>query len=184
MTESIPLSTYILFLWIYFLKDLFVFLSAPLRSALFAISFLHSVVSCYFLLWHFPTPLSCPSFYFSCLSFSFILPFVSHSGSLSFLLSLWFSITLYQLCLLHYPHHCFFSCLMFSGSPGAEHFLLMWPLSKLETWMTSLCRNQRLEFDVKDNLRLGCFHLWQQTLQLPLKMWLSRSFKLSPEVCI
>lgn len=120
------------------LKVLFVLLSGPLCSAPFFISFLCNTVSCCFFqipfLLHFTSPLSCPSFCFLSVSSHFLsLCFLSHilvhcpPPSLPSL-SLWFSITLYQLCLLHNSYQYFFSFLMFPDSPGAEHFLLMWLL--------------------------------------------------------
>lgn len=117
------------------LKVLFIFLSGPLCSAPFSISFLCSAVSYRFIwtlfLFHFPTPLSCPSFCFLSVSSHFLsvcllsLTLVRCPPLSLPSLSLWFSITLYQPCLLHNPEHCFFYCLMFPASPGAEHFLLM-----------------------------------------------------------
>lgn len=116
-----------------------------------------------------PAPVSLFSPSSHCLLDAFCLTLVCCPPLSSPCFRLWFSIILYQLCLVSNLHLFFSRASLFPASLGAEHFLQLQLLQWFETRLTSLCRNQRSEFDVRDILILRYFHFWQQELQLPLE---------------
>lgn len=127
------------------LKVLFVFFSGPLCSVSFFFSFSQATFFHTIFPINFPSPLSCPSF---CLLFSqfalFSLALVC-CPCLS-ALSLWSSISLHQLCLVHNPLHCF---LVHCSQP---------PLMQITACCCNFSgRNQRSNFDARGILRLRCF---------------------------
>lgn len=161
------------------LKVLFVFLSGALCSAPSSLSFLHSTFS-YFFPINFPTPLSCPSFY--------LLSVSSHSLNLSFcllpwfaVLQLWFSISLYQLLSSAQSPSLLLSLFTVPSLPWCRS--LSAAAASLVAWSTADLSTQEPEIPVwcKRHLKTLMFHLWQQTLQLPLETCHSGSLKLSPE---